>query len=137
MEISNTALAGVLAHAREALPNECCGLLLGSPGRIETALRARNLEESPTRFLIDPLDHFTAIRMARLNGRAVLGVYHSHPNGPEHPSPRDAAEATYKEYVYLIVVPGNAATEGPAPRIRAFRLDAGNFSEVPLVTVGE
>lgn len=130
MQISSSAREAILAHAGEALPNECCGLLIGTSARIETALRARNLEESPTRFLIDPLDHFTAIRMARMNGRAVVGVYHSHPNGPPHPSTSDMAEATYKDYVYLIVLPS-------ASSVGAYRLDAGNFSEVPLVTVAE
>ncbi len=137
MEIVKSALDAIIAHAREGVPNECCGLLIGRPGRIETALRARNLEESPTRFLIDPLDHFTAIRMARMNGVAVVGVYHSHPNGPLHPSPRDSAEATYKEYVYLIVVPDGGGSETQEPHVGAFRLDKGNFSEVPLVTVAE
>ena len=130
MDISKAAREAVLAHAREALPNKCCGLLIGGAGRIELAMRARNLEESPTRFLIDPLDHFTAIRLARMNGRAVVGVYHSHPRGPRVPSLSDRAEASYAEYTYLIVVPDVA-------EIAAFQLIEGNFSEVPLVTVAE
>ncbi len=128
MQITQAAFDAIVAHARDALPNECCGLLIGSGDRVDAAMRARNLEESPTRFLIDPLDHFTAIRLARMNGRAVVGVYHSHPRGPEAPSPRDHAEASYREYAYVIVVPEQ-------PTVLAFRLDGGEFAEVPLVTV--
>ncbi len=49
----------VVAHAREAAPDECCGLLLGRDGEIVDAIRARNIAADPaTRFLIDPADHF-------------------------------------------------------------------------------
>src|SRR2546421_474664 len=83
------------ARAREALPDECCGLLIGTPLRIDGAQRARNLEPGSTRFLIDPRDHFAAIHAARESRRFVVGVYHSHPRGPAAPSPADLAEASY------------------------------------------
>ena len=117
-----------MAHAREASPTECCGLLIGAASTIDVIVRARNLEDSPTAFQIDPLDHFAAIRQARMRGQQVLGVYHSHPAGPEVPSERDRREASYADYVYLIVTPDEAV-------VRAFRLAGGNFSELPLVPV--
>jgi len=117
----------MIAHAREVAPRECCGLLIGSGDRIESAHRARNLESSPARFLIDPQDHFAAIRAARAEGRQVVGVYHSHPSTAASPSPSDLAEASYPEYAYAIV----SLASNP-PDVRLFRLEQGAFAEVPI-----
>ncbi len=127
MLVDRAAADAIVAHAREATPDECCGLLIGSPARIEDAHRARNLEASASRFLIDPQDHFAAIHAARAAGREVVGVYHSHPSTPATPSPTDLAEATYTEYAYMIV---SLASE--PPDVRIFRLDSGRFVEEPL-----
>ena len=121
------AFDAIVAHAREASPLECCGLLMGSDARIEQTHRARNLHASPTRFLIDPHDHFAAIHTARASGHDVVGVYHSHPTGPAAPSASDLAEAAYDEYVYAIVSPGTDAAE-----VRLFRLASGRFVEEPI-----
>ena len=127
MKITKSALDAVVAHAREALPGECCGLLIGTPARIDAAHPARNLETGATRFLIDPRDHFAAVHAARESKRFVIGVYHSHPNGPASPSPADLAEASYDDYLYLIV---SLASEPPA--VRLYRLEEGVFIEEPL-----
>jgi proteasome lid subunit RPN8/RPN11 len=120
-----------VAHAREASPDECCGLLLGRGDEIVEAVRARNLADEPaTRFLIDPADHFAARRTARERGLAVVGFYHSHPTSPPEPSARDRAEFSYAGYLYAIV----SLRVEPA-EVRLFRFDAGNFQRVPFVTV--
>jgi proteasome lid subunit RPN8/RPN11 len=128
LKITKEAFDAIVAHAREALPDECCGLLIGSPARIEQAHRARNLDASPSRFLIDPQDHFAAIHAARARGLVVVGVYHSHPATLADPSPTDVAEASYSEYVYVIVSPRIDAAE-----LRLFRLQSGAFVEDALV----
>ena len=127
MTIYKAALEAIVTHAREAAPDECCGLLVGSAARIEEAHRATNLEASPSRFLIDPEDHFRAIRAARAAGRQVVGVYHSHPSTAATPSATDLADATYAEYAYVIV---SLASE--RPDVRLFRLQAGRFVEEPV-----
>ena len=128
MKISKAALDAIVAHARESLPGECCGLLIGTPLRIDSAQPARNLESGTTRFLIDPRDHFAAVHAARESRRFVVGVYHSHPNTPATPSPADRAEASYDDYVYLIV---SLATEPPDARL--YRLEDRVFIEEPLL----
>ena len=119
----------MIAHARAAAPRECCGLLIGLGPRIEEARPSRNLDPSPARFLIDPQDHFAAIRAARASGRQIVGVYHSHPSSPALPSPSDVSEAAYADYVYLIV-----SLVSEPPDIRAFRFQAGSFAEESLVS---
>ncbi|HVC20859.1 MAG TPA: M67 family metallopeptidase [Vicinamibacterales bacterium] len=129
VRIARGALRAILAHARAAAPDECCGLLVGRPDGIERAVAARNLSDSRTRYLIDPRQHFAAIRAAREAGRAVVGFYHSHPSSAPIPSDRDLAEATYPDAVYLIA---GRTPRGTLSRVRAFRLEAGRFREVVL-----
>jgi proteasome lid subunit RPN8/RPN11 len=116
----------IVAHARAEAPLECCGLLLGTPGRLDVALPARNLLASPARFALDPVDHFAAVRRARALGVDVVGVYHSHPASAPVPSPRDLAEASYPDFVYVIA-------SLPQGEVRAYRLVDGNFLSVGLV----
>jgi desampylase len=121
----------VVAHARDAAPDECCGLLLGRDGEIVEAVRARNIAADPlTRFLIDPVDHFAAIRAARARALDVVGFYHSHPRSAPEPSSRDVAEFAYPDHLYVIV---SLRTE-PA-ELRLFRFASGNFQPVSFVTV--
>src|SRR4051812_12481344 len=107
------AVAEMLAHAAEELPNECCGLLVGRRGAVERAVRARNLEAGPTRYLIDPQDHFNAIKQARSDGLRVIGAYHSHPASEAVPSPSDVAEASGgPDFLYVIVALASGAIAG-------------------------
>jgi proteasome lid subunit RPN8/RPN11 len=121
----------MVAHAREVAPDECCGLLLGRDGEIVEAVRARNIAGDPaTRFLIDPIDHFAAIRTARARALDIVGFYHSHPHSAAEPSSRDVAEFDYPDSLYVIV---SLRTE-PAD-VHLFRFASGNFQPVSFVTV--
>ena len=130
LRIRRDAVDEIVAHARDAFPDECCGLLVGTPESVECAVRARNLREGPARYLIDPADHFAAIRTARDKGLSVVGAYHSHPAGPPFPSETDVAEATSPAFVYLIVSAGSGREP---PVVRAFRLAPGAIEEVELM----
>src|ERR1700733_5838758 len=93
-----------VAHAHEAAPNECCGMLLGRGGEIVAAVRARNIAGDPaSRFLITPADHFAARRGARGRGLEVVRFCHSHPRSAAEPSARDIAEFSYPDHLYVIV----------------------------------
>jgi proteasome lid subunit RPN8/RPN11 len=112
----------VIAHAREAAPYECCGILIGTGGAIVAAVRASNLAESPSRFLVDPQDHIRARRDARASGLEVVGFYHSHPVSQAVPSAADVAEASYAGHLYLIV-----GLAGDAPDVRLYRYTGERF----------
>ena len=127
--------AELLAHARDAAPNECCGLLVGRTGAIELSVRARNLLASPTRYQIDPVDHFGAIHGARLTGRRVVGAYHSHPAGEPVPSETDVAEASGgSDFLYVIV---SLAMDASGKDIAAYRLKSGRVEPVELIDAAE
>ena len=129
VEIRRSAVDDILAHARAEAPRECCGLLVGTSTRVERITRAHNLRASPTRYLIDPADHFAAIRAARISGLQVVGAYHSHPTTAAVPSDADLGEATYPEYLYLI------ASLARAIGVRGYRLWGGRIEEVELTPV--
>jgi proteasome lid subunit RPN8/RPN11 len=133
LRIRQRVLDELIAHAREAGPDECCGLIIGTADLAERSVRARNLRESPGRYLIDPADHFAAIRTARADGLSVIGAYHSHPASPPLPSERDVAEATSPTFVYLIVGPGG---QDVPPAVRAFHLAPGRVEAIALIPVG-
>jgi len=116
----------LVAHARDAAPGECCGVLVGSAGAIVSAVPARNLSGQPSRFLIDPEDHIQARRAARAAGQDVVGFYHSHPHSAAVPSPTDLAEASYPGHVYVIVGLADEAAD-----VRVYRFTGETFeSEV-------
>ena len=128
--IRRDVLAQVVAHAREASPAECCGLLLGIDGEIGEAVRTRNASDNPSRFVIDPADHIARRREARDRGLAVVGFYHSHPRSSAAPSPTDREEAAYPGHLYLIV-----GLAFDPPDLGLYQLDAGNFRQVRFVTL--
>jgi proteasome lid subunit RPN8/RPN11 len=126
MQIAASALSDILHHARETAPRECCGLLVGSGDAVVRTVRAANLDPAPTRYSIDPIDHFRAIRGARADSLEVVGAYHSHPASAAIPSATDIAEATSgADFVYLIV---SLVDED----VRAYRIDEGTAVRIPL-----
>jgi proteasome lid subunit RPN8/RPN11 len=127
----DAALAAAIAHARDACPHECCGLLLGRGDQVVEAFKARNLAERPaSTFLIAPEDHFAARRAARERGLDLVGFYHSHPGTVAEPSDRDRKEFTYDGHLYLIV-----SLRADPVEVRLFRYDSGNFRQLSFVTV--
>lgn len=129
--IAGEVVARMVAHARETVPLECCGLLIGMDDRIVEAIPTRNIAASPTRFVIEARDHIEGQRRARARGFEIVGFYHSHPHSPAEPSATDRAEASYPDHLYAIV-----GLQNRAPDIRLYRLTDGNFRQVPFVTLG-
>jgi proteasome lid subunit RPN8/RPN11 len=127
LQIAADAIDAMERHAVTAAPEECCGLLLGTTDLIAIALPARNDAAEPLRrYEINPADHFAAIRQARKLNLDVIGAYHSHPRSEPVPSPTDLNQA-FEAFIFVIL----GLSDGP--RVRAWRLDEGNFAEVPLV----
>ena len=127
MRVRAGVLEDVISHARAAAPAECCGVLLGRAGELVESVRARNLSDDPSRFLIDPKDHFDARRRASSRGLDVVGFYHSHPHSAPLPSPTDVAEAAYPDHLCLIV-----GLHAEPPETRLFQMKPDGFIEVSV-----
>lgn len=128
IEIAPAVLEAIVTHARADLPNECCGLLIGTSGRIEESVPARNVLASPIAYRLDPVQHFDALRRARAGGRAVIGAYHSHVRTAAEASERDIAEAHDPDLLYVIV----SLRDTLRPEVRAYRIAGGKAAEVSL-----
>ncbi len=121
---------GLLTHARNEAPLECCGLLIGTKEQVVRSARAHNLYQSSTRYRVDPVDHFEAIRTARNEGLEVVGAYHSHPASLPQPSETDLSQANYPHFVYVIVSLVSKETEA----IKGYRLRSGQVTQVELLS---
>jgi proteasome lid subunit RPN8/RPN11 len=83
-------------------PEEACGLLAGRDGMVEAALPVENMLHSATRFRMEPQQQLAALTLLDERGWDLCAIYHSHPRGPDHPSPTDIAEAYYPQAAHVI-----------------------------------
>ncbi len=102
------ALAEAAADA--AFPGEACGLLVGHRENdglfIETLLVTPNRApagERDRRFRIDPAMHAALQRRLRGTAGEIVGVFHSHPQGPARPSAEDLRAPLREGWVMLIL----------------------------------
>ena len=128
MKIQLHVLAGIIGHARDAAPLECCGLLAGKDELIDEYICTENIRASEVAYQVNPAEHFAAIKSLRARGRVVVGAYHSHPRTPAVPSATDLAEAHDADLLYVIV-----SLRDDRPDVRAYRLQDRTFVEVPVV----
>jgi len=113
-------------QVRRLAPLEACGLLAGKGNQVELRIGVRNADLSPVRFHMDPQDQWRAFQLIESAGLELLGIYHSHPSGPDRPSPTDIAEAMYP-VVHIIWY-----RQAGKWRARGFRIESGIVREVGL-----
>jgi proteasome lid subunit RPN8/RPN11 len=116
----------MLHHVDIHIPLEACGLLAGKDNRVEKVIGVRNQAQSPVRFVMDPYEQLRAFDWIESNGLDLLGIFHSHPAGPETASATDIAEAAY-EVVHVIW-----SRIEDRWQARGFWIKDGNASKVSL-----
>lgn len=109
----------LLAHAREDAPEEVCGVLVGRRGSTDDTAAG---DDAPGDIPGDDAPDDENVDV--VTGDDVVGFYHSLPRGPPAPSETDRRRATWRGYVYAIVVPG----EG----VRAWRWTGEAFVELAV-----
>jgi len=129
MRISGRLLDEIVVHAREDLPNECCGMVGGADGEARTVYRAKNAEASPLRYSIDAGEQFRLMREIEAAGEELVAIYHSHTKSPAYPSQTDVNLAGWPDAVYLIASLANAG----APEIKGFWIRDEEIAEAELV----
>jgi proteasome lid subunit RPN8/RPN11 len=127
VEISQAHWNQIVEHAQADAPNECCGYMRMSDGRVEEVFRAENIKRSPYAFDLGFKDLVAANDLDD-QGYGVA-IYHSHPRSPAEPSQTDINVAQYPHWLYVIV---SLAGE---PEMRAWHIEDGRVQEEP-VTVG-
>lgn len=115
----------MFAHAREADPSECCGLIGGVGQRAQAVYRLRNVARDPlVGYEAAPEELFAAQRRMRERGEELLGIYHSHPRSPAPvPSETDVRLAYYPSAIYFIIGLGS-----DTETLRAFRISERDAS---------
>ncbi|HEY7270439.1 MAG TPA: M67 family metallopeptidase [Dehalococcoidia bacterium] len=130
----------MVAHARDDLPNEACGVILGKEGVAAKLYRARNSEASPYRYSIDPRDILKFTREADDEGLEFLVIYHSHVASAAYPSPTDVRLSQwpsepptdlYPDVYYVLV----SLADRDKPEVRAYKISGGVVSEATLAQV--
>ncbi|MGD9736795.1 MAG: Mov34/MPN/PAD-1 family protein [Solirubrobacterales bacterium] len=119
MKISQQLLDEMVAHAREDVPNECCGMVGGRDGTAERVVRVENAAASPLRYEMDPQGQFDALKEIEADGGELLAIYHSHTKSAAYPSQTDVNQAqNWPEQIYLIV----SLADPDVPDVKAFTL---------------
>ncbi|MGH2980026.1 MAG: Mov34/MPN/PAD-1 family protein [Solirubrobacterales bacterium] len=129
MRIASALVDEIVQHAREDLPNECCGIVATRGGSAVRVYRAKNAVPSPLRFEIDPRDLIRIHTDIEQSGHEMGSMYHSHVKSPAYPSQTDVNFAqNWPGVVWLIV----SLAEPDAPDLRGFRISGADIEEVPL-----
>ncbi|MGN6256191.1 MAG: Mov34/MPN/PAD-1 family protein [Solirubrobacterales bacterium] len=129
MKISQELIDEMVAHAREDLPNECCGMIGGRDGAATRIMRVENAAASPLRYEMDPQAQYDALKAIEDAGEDLVGIYHSHTRSAAYPSQTDVNEAVmWPEQVYVIV----SLENGDAPAVKAYSLKDMKIADVDL-----
>jgi proteasome lid subunit RPN8/RPN11 len=121
----------MLAACIRALPNEGCGLLLGTDeGQVHEVITSPNIADSAKIYEIDPTVLLRASRRADAEGLEVIGVFHSHTHSDAYPSPTDVRQAPDPTWHYVLI----SLRDSPAD-LQSFRIIDGDVApEVVDVT---
>lgn len=122
---------GIIEHAKQDLPNEACGLLVGVENEIKIQYRLTNTDHSPEHFSFDPAEQFDVYRKARDAGYDIIANYHSHPETPSRPSVEDIRLAYDSNILYFI-----ASLAAEVPTLKAFSIVSGISTEI-LIEITE
>src|SRR5262245_35463020 len=95
LTLSQALLQEMIDYVDKHLPLEACGILAGKEDRAEKMIGVLNQAQSSKRFVMDPYEQLRAFDWIESNGLELVGIFHSHPNGPETASATDILEAAY------------------------------------------
>jgi proteasome lid subunit RPN8/RPN11 len=135
--LSDVLRREIVTHLQAWIPNEGCGLLASVPhGDVDRAVHffpGTNIDRSPVRYTMDPVEVIGAMRRMRDEAWTLAAIVHSHPRTPPLPSRTDLREAYYPDARLIIV-----SFAMPVPELRCWRLssdaEAPGFVESQLLS---
>ena len=112
LAITKSQLRAIETAAEATYPEEACGLLVGEGAaevRVTSLHPSDNLADEPgRRFEVDPALSLKLHKSLRHSDQRLVGVFHSHPEGPAKPSAHDLSRAWQPELAWLLT-----AVSGP------------------------
>jgi proteasome lid subunit RPN8/RPN11 len=123
----------MVAHCLGGLPDEACGLLVGSYGGEEAThiFPTKNAAASALIYEIDPKEMLGVDRAAQKLGADIMGVFHSHTHTDAYPSPTDVAQALDPGWHYVLV-----SLRDTHPVVRSYAIVDGAIAEEPVAVPG-
>ncbi|MDE2968319.1 MAG: M67 family metallopeptidase [Chloroflexota bacterium] len=126
LQLPQVLIDEMIAHSRDDLPNECCGVIGRAADGALTLWRATNDQASPWRFNIPAQQLLHLYNEIDDADGDLLVIYHSHVASEARPSPTDLNIARLHkgatEWPYWVLV--SLADEPPS--VRAWRIDEGD-----------
>jgi proteasome lid subunit RPN8/RPN11 len=110
-----------------AHPNEACGIVFGLKNHITGFLPVSNISTDGSKFILDPDEHIKALYEIDQMGIQDLGIYHSHPFGPDHPSETDIRENSSNTQTFFIIS-GHSDKWG----LKAFNITPNGFTAIDI-----
>jgi proteasome lid subunit RPN8/RPN11 len=124
--LTKEQLQHMIDHVDAHAPLEACGLLAGRDSKVEKIFLVQNQARSAVRYVMDPMEQLTAFAWIDSNGMDLLGIFHSHPTGPETVSATDISEAAYA-VVHVILCHMNKNWHA-----RGFWIEDNDYTETAL-----
>ena len=138
LRLSLAQYRAIVAQCLDELPNEACGLLIGTitddfhpTGDVSTIYPCTNADASARTYTVAPDDMLRASNEARSLGEELVGVWHSHTHTDAYPSETDVRKAAEPYWVYVIV-----SLKHADPVLRAYRIRDGHTEEVDVDVAG-
>jgi proteasome lid subunit RPN8/RPN11 len=130
MKISRRLVEELIVHARDELPNECCGMVGGTDGGASVVIPVVNSAASPLRFEMEPQGQYDALKAIEDGGGELLAIYHSHTRSAAYPSQTDVNQAVnWPDAIYLIV----SLQDADAPDVKGYWLKDLKIADAELV----
>lgn len=132
----------MVAHAREDLPNEACGIVHAKDGAAVSVHRVTNVAASPYRFEMHGMEQIRLEQARDESGETLFAIYHSHVASRAYPSQTDVRmaffppgevdqEPAYPGTLYILV----SLAEEPPPVHAYHILEGGVITEQPIEIV--
>jgi proteasome lid subunit RPN8/RPN11 len=118
----------IISNMERHLPEEACGLITGKGNLARHHFSITNGLHSPYRFQMDGSEMLNVFEWSEKHDQVLLGIYHSHPNGPENPSLTDLEEDYYPDVIKLIGSKSSIQWE-----LKAYININSGYLQIPLV----
>ena len=115
----------IVKQCLKEYPDEACGILAGSAGKVKKVYEMFNVDKSPSSYFMESREQLKVMKEIRSQGLEMAGIYHSHVASQAYPSSRDIELAFYPDASYVII----SLQDKVHPGIRSFKIKEGRIEE--------